>query len=71
MGKCPFPNCSRKVIDQLPDRQLHGFCVYHENMVADLCFILPHIKMQQTQPTQPKIIVPRIILPGQHGFRGN
>lgn len=66
--KCPFPRCTHKVVDSLPGRQLHGFCLYHENMVEDLCFILPHIKLQQTQP---KITIPRIILPGQPGFGRN
>lgn len=66
---CPFPNCSCKVVDQLPGRQLHGFCLYHEGMVDDLCYILPHIRIEQ--PQQPKIIKPQIILPGQQGWRGN
>ena len=69
MANCPFPRCTHKVVDQLPGRQLHGFCIYHENMVDDLCYILPHIQMQR--PPQPKIIKPNIILPGQQGWRGN
>lgn len=57
-GKCPFPNCKRRVIQ---GQSSHGFCVEHEKFVNDLLFILPHIKTGQARSSG-------IVLPGDKDF---
>jgi len=58
-GKCPFPDCGRRVI---PNRSPHGFCVEHEKFVNDLLFILPHIKPGEVRKAG-------ILLPGDKDFQ--
>jgi len=45
-GVCPFPGCSWRPV---PGRSPNGFCIQHEKFVADLCFIIPHIKWEKPE----------------------
>ena len=53
-GTCPFPDCKRH---PLPGKSPHGFCIKHEEFVADLLFIMPHIKFTKGE-TPSGLIVP-------------
>jgi len=44
---CPFPECK---MHPFPGKSPHGFCIKHEEFVADLCFILPQIKYVTVKP---------------------
>jgi len=59
MGLCPFPGCSAT---QLRAQGAHGFCAAHEKFVADLLFIIPHIKWEAKKSQTG------LVLPGQPGF---
>lgn len=56
-NNCPVPNCERHVI---PGKSSHGLCIHHEELLAFLLFILPHIRVGQENP--------KLVLPGQPGF---
>jgi len=58
-GLCPFPGCSGDAIYEKP---AHGFCLTHEKFVADLVFILPHIKWQEAKTPGG------LVLPGSPEF---
>lgn len=57
-GKCPFPNCERRII---PSRSPHGFCLEHEKFANDLLFILPFLKPMPGRKGG-------LILPGEKDF---
>jgi len=57
--RCPVPSCRGFVIT---GNSAHGLCPRHEEDLAFLLFILPHIGMEQGK-TQSGLV-----LPGQPGF---
>jgi hypothetical protein len=59
LTKCPVPNCPRGVVT---GNSVHGLCPKHEEDLAFLLFILPHIRVEQGK-TQSGLV-----LPGSPGF---
>jgi len=57
--RCPVPSCQGSVIT---GNSAHGLCPKHEEDLAFLLFILPHIRTEQKPPGG-------LVLPGQPGFQ--
>jgi hypothetical protein len=60
LTKCPVPNCPRGVTT---GESAHGLCPKHEEDLAFLLFILPHIRMEKAETPSG------LVLPGQPGFQ--
>lgn len=60
MRGCPVPSCQGSVIT---GNSAHGLCPKHEEDLAFLLFILPHIKMEQSKTPSG------LVLPGQPEFK--
>jgi len=58
--RCPVPNCRGFVIT---GNSAHGLCPKHEEDLAFLLFILPHIRVEQGKRPSG------LVLPGQPGFQ--
>jgi len=59
MTRCPVPSCQGSVIT---GNSAHGLCPKHEEDLAFLLFILPHIR------AEPGKTPSGLVLPGQPGF---
>lgn len=52
---CPFPNCG-VVFYKQPDTP--DVCPNHRRLIADVQYILAHLKEPEPPPVKPKIILP-------------
>lgn len=54
-NRCPFPDCGVE-FDPIPGKP--EVCEYHRKLIADVTFILGHLRPRENKPKGPNLVVP-------------